>query len=271
MEDARGRNTTATFVGHRSPRSGSRSASPTEARLARAPKSALREDAPATCSTLCVSPVPEGAQRGMRRARHDRLSIGDPTLHSLIGYVNEPARAPAPSGTGPRAPRTRRRARSSRANAFLYGAGLETLSTFGRDIVAPPQRRYLLRGGDRRGCAVVEAWVARLRRGPRGRSSRVGRPHSHVVDGRRLRTWSVSTSAMDFSWLPTASADGASERGASALALRDAWRCVEAVRLRSPRDDGRATATFVNHDGHVHSSAPEPPSAPRSSRMLTTQ
>jgi hypothetical protein len=105
---------------------------------------------------VCESPVPEGAPEACGPAG-TVARIGD-LRRNLIGYVNEPHRS-SPLGYGPSAadPVT---GEIVMANAFVYGAGVDTYATLGRDIVA------LLNGdlseADIASGAPVDAWVARM-------------------------------------------------------------------------------------------------------------
>lgn len=140
---------------------------------------------------VCPSPVPADAPE-VCGPEGTVARIGD-LRFSLLAYVNEPHRA-SPLGYGPSAadPLT---GEIIAGNAFIYGAGLETVSTFGRDIVR------LLNGditeADIAEGAPVEEWVARLTNEMSGRSTRTAHNHVVQVDGHDLDRINA---AMDFSW-----------------------------------------------------------------------
>lgn len=118
--------------------------------------------------------------------------IGD-LRHSLIGWVNEPHLS-SPLGYGPSAadPET---GEIVMANAFVYGAGVETLSAFARDIIA-------LLNGDLDAATVTSGsyitdWVKNIKAPG---SELTGRPmddHAVKVDGSNVER---INEAMDFSW-----------------------------------------------------------------------
>ncbi|MFK7987652.1 MAG: zinc-dependent metalloprotease [Sandaracinaceae bacterium] len=141
---------------------------------------------------VCVTPVPEGAPEACGEVGMV-ARIGDPR-HSLIGWVNEPHRA-APLGYGPSAadPLT---GEILAGNAFLYGAGMESVSTFGRDIVR------LLNGDlteeEIASGAPVEAWVERLSGAREAGADRTASTHVIEVDGADAENIDA---AMDFSWI----------------------------------------------------------------------
>jgi hypothetical protein len=122
---------------------------------------------------LCHSPVRAGEAEACGPTG-TTVDIGD-LRYSLIGWVNDPHRS-SPLGYGPSAadPET---GEIIQGNAFIYGAGIETLSTFARDIVA-------LLNGDISNDVItsgsnVTAWVERM--GAPG-SVETGRPaDDHVI------------------------------------------------------------------------------------------
>jgi len=112
--------------------------------------------------------------------------------YSYLGWVNEPHLS-SPLGYGPSAadPET---GRIVMGNAFIYGASVESLSAYARDLVA------LLNGdldedqvlsGD-----VVDAWVAR-QEATGGIGGGEGRRHVVDLDGDDAER---AARAMDFSW-----------------------------------------------------------------------
>ncbi|MEZ4249780.1 MAG: zinc-dependent metalloprotease [Polyangiales bacterium] len=111
--------------------------------------------------------------------------IGD-LRYSMLGWVNDP-HASSPLGYGPSSadPET---GEIVMGNAFIYGAGLETLQSFARDILG------LLTGdiseSQITSGEVVEAWVERNSE-PGARTSLTG------VDG----TMENPSEGMDFSWV----------------------------------------------------------------------
>ncbi len=138
---------------------------------------------------VCKSPVPEGAPEACG-APGTVARIGD-LRFNLIGWVNEPHRS-SPLGYGPSAadPET---GEIISGNAFLFGAGLENVASFGRDIVR------LLNGdlteAEIASGAAVDEWVERM---TSASGTSVG-GHDHVVpvdeeDLVRLNE------AMDFRW-----------------------------------------------------------------------
>ncbi|MEM9073482.1 MAG: zinc-dependent metalloprotease [Myxococcota bacterium] len=119
--------------------------------------------------------------------------IGD-LRYSMLGWVNEP-HSSSPLGYGPSSadPET---GEIIMGNAFIYGAGLETLQAFARDILA------LLNGDVREeditSGEVVDAWVRENRE---LRSLTSGRPaddHVTSIDGFNVDR---SADAMDFAWV----------------------------------------------------------------------
>lgn len=140
---------------------------------------------------VCQSPVPEGAPAACG-APGTVARIGDMRF-SLLAWVNEPHRA-SPLGYGPSAadPLT---GEILAGNAFIYGAGLETVSAFGRDIVrllnGDITEQEIAQG------APVDDWVARLSGEMEGRSTRAAHDHVVPVDGLDVER---IDEAMDFSW-----------------------------------------------------------------------
>ncbi|MAQ14249.1 MAG: hypothetical protein CMN30_05580 [Sandaracinus sp.] len=126
--------------------------------------------------------------------------IGD-LRYSLIGWVNEP-HASSPLGYGPSSadPET---GEIIMGNAFMYGAGVETLQAFARDIVALLNDDYT--ETDVSSGEVVRAWVER---NSEPGSIETGRPaddHVAGVDGFDEHLGQ----GMDFSWAEAfGSADG---------------------------------------------------------------
>lgn len=151
----------------------------------------VREDA-RQVFYVCPSPVPEGAP----------AACGDPGTvarigdlrYNLIGWVNEPHRS-SPLGYGPSAadPET---GEIIQANAFLYGAGVESYAAHGRDIVR------LINGDlgedEVADGAPVDAWVARLS-GDGADASGPG-ARGHVIDLGGADASRIDR-AMDFSWI----------------------------------------------------------------------
>jgi hypothetical protein len=145
-----------------------------------------RPDA-ATMFHVCPSPVPEGAPEACG-APGTIARIGD-LRFSILGWVNEPHRS-SPLGYGPSAadPVT---GEIIAGNAFIYGAGVETVASFGRDIVR------LLNGDvteeEVASGAPVEDWVRRMN----ASRDQMTTEHDHVVhvDPHRVNE------AMDFSWV----------------------------------------------------------------------
>lgn len=140
---------------------------------------------------LCHSPTTE-ADDPSCGAPGTVAEIGD-LRYSMIGWVNDP-HADSPLGYGPAGvdPTT---GEIIAGNAFVYGAGVETLATYARDIVA------LLNGtltpDDVSSGRNVEAWVERM---TAPGSSVTGRPasdHAVPVDGADAERFER---AMDFSW-----------------------------------------------------------------------
>ncbi len=140
---------------------------------------------------VCPSPVPDGAPEACGPAG-TVARIGD-LRFNLLGYVSDPHRS-SPLGYGPSAadPLT---GEIVAGNAFIYGAGLETVSAYGRDIVR------LLNGditeADIADGAAVDEWVQRMTSETEGLSTRTA--HDHVVPDDGLDAERINA-AMDFSW-----------------------------------------------------------------------
>ncbi len=137
---------------------------------------------------LCHNPVVE--------ADHDACGpvgtsarIGD-LRYSIIGWVND-AHLSSPLGYGPSSadPLT---GEIIMGNAFVYGAAMETLASFGRDIVAllngALTEQSVLSG------ANVDQWVARMT----APTTRTGDSHAIPIDGEDVEDVAA---AMDFSYL----------------------------------------------------------------------
>lgn len=140
---------------------------------------------------VCPTPVPEGAPEACGPPG-TTVRIGD-LRYNVLAWVNEPHRA-SPLGYGPSAtdPLT---GEIIAGNAYIYGAGLETVAAFGRDIVR------LLHGDlteeEIADGAPVDAWVARLSAETEGRSTRSAHDHVVPVDGHDVARIDA---AMDFRW-----------------------------------------------------------------------
>ncbi len=126
---------------------------------------------------LCHSPVRAGDPASCG-TEGTTAEIGD-LRYSMIGWVNDPHRS-SPLGYGPSAadPET---GEIIEGNAFIYGAGIETLSTFARDIVA-------LLNGDIGTDTItsgqnVSAWVERMAAPGSLESGRSADDHIIPIDG----------------------------------------------------------------------------------------
>ena len=141
---------------------------------------------------LCANPVPEGANPACGPAGTS-AEIGD-LRYSFLGWVAEP-HASSPLGYGPSSadPET---GEIIMGNAFIYGAGLETLQTFARDIVAllnDDIAEVDVTNGD-----VVDSWVTR---NAEPGSEVTGRPaDDHVMNNDGFNVEEIAE-AMDFSWV----------------------------------------------------------------------
>jgi len=157
-----------------------------------------------TMFTLCANPVTE-ADHPACGEPGTSAQIGD-LRYSLIGWVNEPhARSPLGYGPSSADPET---GEIIMGNAFMYGAGVETLQSFARDIIAllnGDVNETEITSGD-----VVESWV---RENTEPGSLETGRPaddHVTTVDGFNVHE---VAEAMDFSWAEAmTSIDGAARR-----------------------------------------------------------
>lgn len=136
---------------------------------------------------LCQNPVAEGDHEACGPVGTS-AQIGD-LRYSMIGWVNEP-HASSPLGYGPSSadPET---GEIIMGNAFMYGAGVETLQAFARDIIGLLTGD--LRESDVTSGEVVEAWVERNRE-PRSRTTSAS---VAGVDG----TIENPMEGMDFSWV----------------------------------------------------------------------
>jgi len=141
---------------------------------------------------LCHSPVVDDDAEACG-ARGTVARIGD-LRFSLFGWVNEPHLS-SPLGYGPSAadPET---GEIIAGNAFLYGAGVETLATFARDLVS------LLNGdlsmADVISGANVEAWVEQTTAPGSEVTGRPADDHAVPIDGDDVGRVAA---AMDFSWV----------------------------------------------------------------------
>lgn len=140
---------------------------------------------------VCPTPVPADAPEACG-PEGTVARIGD-LRFSLLAYVNEPHRM-SPLGYGPSAadPLT---GEIIAGNSFIYGAGLETVAAFGRDIVR------LLNGDiteeEIAAGVPVEEWVMRLTGELRGQSTRTAHDHVIEIDAQDVERINA---AMDFSW-----------------------------------------------------------------------
>ncbi len=119
--------------------------------------------------------------------------IGD-LRYSFLGWVNE-AHARSPLGYGPSSadPIT---GEIIMGNAFIYGAGIDTLQAFARDIIGllnGDLRETDISSGD-----VVRSWVERNRE---PRSLTTGRPADDHIAGIDAMNVDRINEAMDFSWV----------------------------------------------------------------------
>ena len=140
---------------------------------------------------LCSNPVADTDHEACGEPGTS-AQIGD-LRYSYLGWVNEPhARSPLGYGPSSADPET---GEILMGNAFIYGAGLETLQSFARDIIALLNDD--LREADVSSGAVVESWVRdQMEPG----SLETGRPaddHMIGVDGYDVEDIAA---AMDFSW-----------------------------------------------------------------------
>jgi len=126
---------------------------------------------------LCHSPVVAGDSTSCG-SLGTVAEIGD-LRYSMIGWVNDPHRS-SPLGYGPSAadPET---GEIIQANAFVYGAGLETLATFARDIVAVLNGQVSV--GDITSGQNVENWVDRMAAPGSEATGRPADDHVIAIDG----------------------------------------------------------------------------------------
>lgn len=140
---------------------------------------------------LCHSPVVEEDDDACGPLGNS-ATIGD-LRYSMIGWVNDP-HADSPLGYGPSAvdPTT---GEILSGSAFVYGAGVDTLATYARDIVA------LLNGSitedDIANGRNVEAWVERMMAPGSAVTGVPASDHAVEVDGHDAPRFNR---AMDFSW-----------------------------------------------------------------------
>ncbi len=195
---------------------------------------------------LCQSPVPEGADPACGPVGTEARP-GD-LRYSIIGYVNEPHLS-SPLGYGPSSadPLT---GEIIMANAFVYGAAMETLGAQGRDVVR------LLNGDlgpvDLENGSVVQAWIDRQTANAEEAAARGG-AIEHVVSIDPLHLDDI-TAGMDFSWardvrpesarqLPRSAAEFEAQRRDSLSRLAEAggFGSAEASQARATRLVGTDT------------------------------
>jgi hypothetical protein len=145
---------------------------------------------------LCHSPVQEGEHAACGPVGTEARP-GD-LRYSLLGYVND-AHLSSPLGYGPSSadPLT---GEIIMGNAFVYGAAMETLTSFARDIIALLNDD--LTETDITTGANVEAWIERMSAPTSLETGRSASDHAVAVDGLDAEMFN---DAMDFSW---AHADG---------------------------------------------------------------
>ncbi|MBK8170563.1 MAG: zinc-dependent metalloprotease [Sandaracinaceae bacterium] len=140
---------------------------------------------------LCHSPVVDEDDDACG-AVGSSATIGD-LRYSMIGWVDDP-HADSPLGYGPSAvdPTT---GEIISGSAFVYGAGVDQLATYARDIVA------LLNGTiteeDVTSGRNVEAWVERMQAPGSSVTGRPASDHAIQVDGHDAARFNR---AMDFQW-----------------------------------------------------------------------
>ncbi len=139
---------------------------------------------------LCNNPVTEDDHPACGPAGTS-ADIGD-LRYSLLGWVNEPHLS-SPLGYGPSAadPET---GEIVMANAFVYGAGVERLSAFARDIIA-------VLNGDLDAAQITNGeqiadWVQN-QQAPPDQIGRAADEHHMKIDGHNVHR---INEAMDFSW-----------------------------------------------------------------------
>jgi hypothetical protein len=155
---------------------------------------------------LCPSPVPAGADPACG-PEGTEARPGD-LRYSLVGWVNEPFLA-SPLGYGPSSadPLT---GQIIMGNAFIYGAGVETLESFARDIIR-------LFNGDVDFTAVengdvVQAWVNRMNATALEGAPPTDASHAVPIDPAHMEN---ITAGMDFSWARDVRPDSARSRPSS--------------------------------------------------------
>jgi len=140
---------------------------------------------------LCQSPVPMGADPACGPVGTEARP-GD-LRYSLVGWVNEPFLA-SPLGYGPSSadPLT---GEIIMGNAFVYGAGVETLESYARDLI-----RLLNRDVDFASIengAAVQGWLDRQVSSGSSMASPTDSSHAVPMDPAHLE---AITGGMDFSW-----------------------------------------------------------------------
>ncbi|MDQ3034738.1 MAG: zinc-dependent metalloprotease [Myxococcota bacterium] len=164
---------------------------------------------------LCHNPVQE-TDHAACGPRETSARPGD-LRYSMIGWVSDAHRS-SPLGYGPSSadPLT---GEIIMGNAFVYGAAMETLTTFANDIIR------LMNGdldeGDISSGAQVEAWIERM--STAAGSEETGRSaHDHAIEVDGLDAARINE-AMDFSWAR------AGRRGTGARAPESAAELIEAM------------------------------------------
>jgi hypothetical protein len=171
---------------------------------------------------LCASPVPAGADPACG-PEGTEARPGD-LRYSIIGYVNEPHLS-SPLGYGPSSadPLT---GEIIMANAFVYGAAMETLGAQGRDVVR------LLNGDlsetSLENGAAVQAWIDRQTANLE-EAEASGGAIQHVVPIDPAHLESI-TDGMDFGWARDLRPDSARHRPSSAADF-EAQRSESLARL----------------------------------------
>jgi len=181
---------------------------------------------------LCHNPV-QADDHAACGAEGVSAQAGD-LRRSIIGWVNDPHLS-SPLGYGPSSadPLT---GEILMGNAFIYGAAMETLTTFARDIIA------VLNGdlteGDISSGAQVQAWIDSMEAPTSLETGRSRDDHAVHVDG--LDAESINE-AMDFSW--ARSARSAARAPSSPAELLEAMEASEDRLWRSGAlGDGTETA-----------------------------
>lgn len=184
---------------------------------------------------VCQSPVPEGAPEACGPAG-TVARIGD-LRFSLIGYVNEPHRS-SPLGYGPNHPDPET-GEVIAGTAYIYGAGLETITAYGRDIVR------LLNGDlseeDVQDGAPVREWIERM---TAAESSEAGAATSsgHVIDLAGSDAERVNA-AMDFSWAHRGHAHSRGNAASPAEAMERVSASFDRMTASGAFGDGVSTAS----------------------------